>query len=507
LLARNGPRPALQDAQDEPQGIEDHLARDTISPSHTPRSAKNQQPTAIELRPDQLEQKQEASALMRRGYKRVGISARTGTGKTVIASSMLKSAAERGFRSWFICHRRELLTGASRTFAEVGVDHGIIAAGFRANPTPLVQVASISSLLRCHERLDQPGFVIWDEAHHLSASSWNEIFSSLPDAFHIGLSATWTRLDGAPLDQFEVLVPQRRTFRWLVDRGILVPYAHLAPSEIDLRGIRVRMGDYVKAELVAAGERQHLNDKALRAYLKFTPGKRAIVFAVSIAESMKVAQLFRSNGVAAEHIDADTSMAARDAIIARFARGETLVLGNVDLFGEGFDLPAIEAVIQLRATQSLSLHLQQIGRGLRASPGKTSATVIDLVANWKRHGLASEDRQWTLEARSRPNGALRTDLWRCEACTAVNMPSPCCQVCGAPPRPAANRRGDVDIWLELIGNPDLLRQIRGMSHHQLLAWADDEPRARMAAIVRGWKPGWAYHHLRDRRAQAAGGAS
>ena len=104
-----------------------------------------------------------------------------------------------------------------------------------------------------------------------------------------------------------------------------------------------------------------------------------------------------------------------------------------------------------------------------------------------------------LAAAAARSASLPRRVRRCEACTAVNMPSPCCQVCGAPPRPAANRRGDVDIWLELIGNPDLLRQIRGMSHHQLLAWADDEPRARMAAIVRGWKPGWAYHHLRERR--------
>lgn len=442
---------------------------------------------------------------MRRGYRRIGISARTGTGKTVIAASMLKSAAERDFRSWFICHRRELLTSASRTFSTVGVAHGIVNAGFTADPRPLVQVCTIQSLLRCFERLEKPRFIIWDEAHHLSADSWNKIFGYLPDAFHIGLSATWTRLDGAPLDQFEMLVSQRQNFCWFVGRGVLVPYAHLAPSELDVGGVRLRMGDYVKAELVAAGERQHLNQRALQAYLKFTPGKRAIVFAVSIAESMKVVRLFESNGVAAEHIDADTSAIERDAIIARFARGETLVLSNVDLFGEGFDLPAIEAVVQLRATKSLSLHLQQIGRGLRASPGKTSATVIDLVANWRRHGLASEDREWTLDARPRSNGALRTDLWRCEACTAVNVPGPRCQACAAPPRPAAS--GDVDLWLKLVRDPDLLRHIRGMPHHELLAWADDEPRARMAAIVRGWKPGWAYHHLRDRRARAAGDAA
>ncbi|MBR1237659.1 DEAD/DEAH box helicase [Bradyrhizobium sp. AUGA SZCCT0182] len=461
----------------------------------------------LTLRPDQISLKKRASEHLRQGYKRVGVEAPTGTGKTVVAASMLGSAAERGFRSWFICHRRELLKGASSKFAAVNVDHGLIASGLRANPWPLVQVCSISTLLRCYEHLEKPRFVIWDEAHHLSARSWSQIHAYLPDAFHIGLSATWIRRDGAGLDQhFQVLV-RSPDFDWFKRRGILVPYRHLAPNEMDLTGVRTRMGDYVRGELAAVGERYRIDQAAVTAYRKHVAGKRTIVFAVCVEESEKVVTCFRAAGISAEHVDAKTGETERDAIIERFARGETAVLSNVDLFGEGFDLPAVEAVLMLRGTQSLSLHLQQIGRCLRPSPGKTCATVIDLVGNWRRHGLASEARQWSLEARPRTIGTMRNDLWRCEACTAVNASGPSCEACGAPPRPPAKRRSDVDLWCELVGDPELLKEIRGMSHYQLLAWADNERHARMAAIVKGWKPGWAFHHLRERRAQSSGGAA
>jgi len=459
--------------------------------------------SSITLRPDQLELKRKASEQLRLGHKRIAVEAPTGTGKTVVASSMLKTAAERGFRSWFICHRRELLTSASRTFAAVGVEHGIVGAGFTANPNPLVQVCSIGSLLKCYERLERPRFIIWDEAHHLDARSWAAIHAYLPDEFHVGFSATWTRLDGAGLGAYFDTLVRSPDFAWFAQRGILVPYDHLAPSQMNLAGVRTRMGDYIKSDLAIAVDRQHINDAAVKAYIKYARGKRAIAFAVSVVESQKAAQCFKAAGIPAEHVDAETNVAERDAIIARFASGETLILSNVELFGEGFDLPAVEVVLQLRATQSVALHLQQIGRALRRSPGKTRATVIDVVGNWKRHGRAGEYRDWTLDARPIAKGIVRTDLWRCTACTAINAVELACECCGAPPRPTVNCHAEVEIWRELIGDPKLIKQIREMPRSDLLAWASNERRAREAAIVKGWKAGWVFHHLRELRERGA----
>jgi superfamily II DNA or RNA helicase len=146
--------------------------------------------------------------------------------------------------------------------------------------------------------------------------------------------------------------------RMLQRRGHLSPCRHLAPrSSLDLSGVRTRLGDYRRDDLSAAVDRSSIDDEGVGAYLRFARGKRALVFATSIAQSERVVDAFQRAGIPAEHVDGKTPAAERDAAIAKFERGETLVLSNVELFGEGFDVPGIEAVIMLRPTKSLPLFL------------------------------------------------------------------------------------------------------------------------------------------------------
>jgi superfamily II DNA or RNA helicase len=436
----------------------------------------------------------EASAHFRAGDRRVLVQAPTGSGKTVIVSRMMASAASRNFPSYFVVHRRELLAQASRAFCANGVRHGIIATGIAGDPKPLIQIATVTALARQRDNLRPPRFVCWDETHHLPAPGWSSLQDVFADAFQIGLTATPIRLDGQGLrNHFDAMVCGP-SVRWLQKRGFLARCHHFAPSVIDLTGVRTRMGDFVRSDLTAAVKRSSIDADAVKAYLRFAQGKRSVVFATSIDHSETVVAAFRAAGIAAEHVDGATSAVERDAAIARFTRGDTQVLSNVDLFGEGFDVPAIECVILLRATQSVGLYLQMIGRALRPAPGKSHAIVIDLVGNYRRHGLVEEDREWSLDAP--PQKAKdRDDLLVCAACDGVAIHYKFCSVCGAPPKP--RRHADIETWNALIREPGLARRLRGMSYGAAVRWADDEQKIKLMAMARCFKNGWIWHQLQE----------
>ncbi len=412
---------------------------------------------------------------------------------------MLQSAERKGFRSYFIVHRRELVKQASRTFSEAGVEHGVIAAGFPQDPARLVQIGSVQSLARQRDQLVHPHFAIWDEAHHLPAPGWAALQDKFAGAFHIGLSATPIRLDGKGVgDHFDTMV-SGPSIAWLQRRGYLAVCHHYAPASLDVSGVRIRMGDFVRSELAAAVGRSFVNIDAVEAYGKLAPGKRAIIFAASIEQSEAAVTAFRSAGIAAEHVDGKTQPNDRDAALARFEAGATTVLSNVDLFGEGFDLPALECVIMLRPTWSLGLYLQMLGRALRPAPAKPHAIAIDLVGNWKRHGLVDENRLWSLSPPPPATDTSRSDLKPCRACSAVSRATASfCPACDAPQRP--RRSNDLAAWEDLVREPGLARWLRTQPLSRAITWAESEHQLRQVALARGFKPGWAFHRWREREA-------
>jgi superfamily II DNA or RNA helicase len=194
-----------------------------------------------------------------------------------------------------------------------------------------------------------------------------------------------------------------------------------------------RMGDYVRSEIVEAMNKPKITGSAIHEYKKLCHGKRAVVFCASIAHSQAVVADFNDAGIRAEHVDGETDQAERDRAIERFRRGETLVLSNVELFGEGFDLPAIECAILLRPTQSLGLYLQQVGRALRPFPGKTEAIILDHAGNCERHGLPDQEREWSLEGREITRRGEKSESIRvCPKCfgAQVSGQSSKCIHCG-----------------------------------------------------------------------------
>lgn len=388
----------------------------------------------LTLRPYQAVLIEQCRAAMRAGTRRILLQSPTGSGKTSLTAAMLRAAAERGKRSWFVVHRRELLEQSARTFIEAADLHtGLVAAGSPLTPRAPVQVCLVGSLPRRLGKLEPPDLIVWDECQHLASASWTALAAQFPGATSIGLTATPQRLDGKGLrPYFDTLLTGPSTAD-LIAQGYLSRYRLYAPGTAPtLKGVHRVAGDFNKRELADAMQGSTVVGDALHHYRAHCPQARALVFAWNLEASRAIAAQFTAAGITAAHLDGDTPAAARRETMRAFRAGDVRVLCNVDLFGEGLNVPALDAVFLLRPTQSLSLYLQQVGRGLRPHADKTHVKIFDHVNNWARHGLPDDARDWTLDGAVR--GAKRSEPMgrRCGVCFGVASPSARqCPYCGA----------------------------------------------------------------------------
>ena len=401
----------------------------------------------LTLHPYQTDLITGARAALRRSGS-VLIQAPTGSGKTVLSAFMAGRAARKGGRVWFVMHRRELIEQASETFARVGIEHGITAAGVPGRACA-VQLCAVQSLRSRVGRMLPPSLVIWDECHHMAAGTWAKLRDALANAYHVGLSATPQRLDGAGLGAWFREIVVGPPVSDLIDAGFLSPYRVFAPSVPDVSGVGVRGGDYARDVLASIMDRPSVTGDAVSHYLRLARAKRAVVFCAGIEHSRRVVAQFTGAGVRALHVDGETPALERRAAMQRFRAGEIDVLSNVDLFGEGVDVPGIEAVILLRPTQSLGLYMQQVGRGLRPAEGKDCALILDHSGNVFRHGLPDDAREWSLDApRRKPKAENLISVKLCPKCfralRATVQVCPCGHEFLAQSREIAHVDGELD---------------------------------------------------------------
>ncbi len=342
--------------------------------------------------------------------------------------------------------------------------------------------------------------VLVHNCHHIGAASWDTIFHRFPLAKILGLTATPWRLDGAGLGRWFTHMVLGPSTAELIAEGSLSRYRLFAPATPDLSGIAMAQGDYQRGALAKAMAKPQIVGDAIGHYLKLCAGKRAVAFAAGVENSRQIAAQFCAAGVRAEHVDGAMSAEERDAAVERFRRGETLVLSNADLFGEGFDVPAIEAAILLRPTKSLSLHLQQVGRALRPSPGKGHAIILDHAGNSLTHGLPDDEREWSLEDRERRkrSAPAEVSIRQCDNCFFVFRPAPKCPQCGETIEVKARAIEVVEGELAEVRKIAAQRQRRleEADCRTLDDW-------RRLAEQRGYKPGWAMHRWQARQRRAA----
>lgn len=404
----------------------------------------------IELRPYQQRVQDETFALWNAGKRNVMAVKPTGAGKSVLISDTVRKFDTQRASGLIMAHRRELVGQMSLHVARQGVRHKIIApkdvvsaimAEHRRelngqcliNPSSNIAVGGVDTIVSRMDALagwlKVMDFLVCDEGHHAQKfNKWGKVFEAAQRALGLLVTATPQRGDGhglgrgelikpAILDQYGrvitaaeydgdgvvdamVIGPQMRE---LIDMGALTDYEIVCPpSDFDMSKLREGEEDFTRQSLKEASNNSpKLVGDIVQNYIKYAYGKRAVCFATDVETSSKIAAQFNAWGIPAASISAETDSTVRDDVIRRLRDGRLWVVVNVDLLGEGFDLPAIEVVIMARPTASLAVYLQQFGRALRPMFGKLFGLVIDHVSNIKRFGFPDKPRVWTLDRRQK----------------------------------------------------------------------------------------------------------
>jgi superfamily II DNA or RNA helicase len=432
--------------------------------------------------------------------RRVLLVAPTGAGKTVIFSYIAKHAALKSNRIAILAHRDELLDQISRTLIQFDVDHRFIAARRPVDASNLVQICGVHTLKNRAARIAwKPDLIVCDEAHHATAGSWARIFELYPDARVLGVTATPERLDGTGLGNvFDVMVRGPEVCD-LIANGFLSPVKYYCPRTVDTDGMTLRMGDYRHADVEKRVNNTRVTGEAVKWYRQICDGSPAVAFCASIAHSEHVAETFRAAGYRWTSLDSTMTPDARRAAVVGLGDGSLHGISSCDIVSEGFDLPIVSTAILLRPTASLGLYLQQVGRVLRVSPGKTHATIIDHVGNcgstrngqWiQKHGFAEDVREWSLEGRIKREGAAPVRL--CEQCFAVvPISARICPQCGAILSKEAEMAKEEPEVLEEVVSPAKIKELERAAK-TLADW-------HRIAKLRKFKRGWAWHQFQKRK--------
>ena len=332
----------------------------------------------------------------RNGHRRNLVVAATGTGKTWIAAFDFKQLRNegKGDSLLFVAHRDEILRQSQQVFQlvlrEPGFGERLVGA---ERPQSSCHVfASVQSLANRVDGIDPDGFdvVIVDEFHHAAAASYDRLLKRLRPKFLLGLTATPERADGrSVLEWFDGRIAFESRLWDALDQGLLCPFHYFGVNDTtDLSTVRFERGRYVAGDLDNVLTGDHVRALRLRhaveEYVTDPHRMRALGFCAGVAHAHFMADQFTRFGYESVALDGGAPRDERRSALVRLRRGELRAIFAVDLFNEGVDLPEVDTVLMLRPTESATVFLQQLGRGLRWAEGKRVLTVLDLVGQVRR---------------------------------------------------------------------------------------------------------------------------
>lgn len=311
----------------------------------------------------------------------------TGAGKTILFASLAKHYQPR--RTLVLAHREELIQQAvDKIHKATGLIADVEMGDYRASLSAPVVVASVQTLMREKRRArwqrDHFGLVVVDEAHYALADSYLGTLRHFDEDAHVlGVTATPDRGDKKNLGRYFQNIAYEITLLDLIKQNWLSPIrVKTVPLSLDLRGVRTTAGDYNADDLGHAIE-PYLG--RIADVMMEHRHRKTLVFLPLIALSKQFAAMCRERGIAAEHVDGESS--ERATTLARFRQGETTLVSNAMLLTEGYDEPSIDCVVCLRPTKVRGLYSQIVGRGTRIHPGKDHLLLLDFLWLTEEHNL------------------------------------------------------------------------------------------------------------------------
>lgn len=422
------------------------------------------------------------------GVKKVLLKLPTGGGKTFVFCRIMDLAVKKNKRCIMVVRGRKLVDQASKRLLRERIPHGVLMAGhWNYCPTAPIQVCSIDTL-RSRKLYPKADLVVYDEAHFAISPSYMEFVDHYPDAFHLPVTAT--PFVDKPLTHIAQVVVNPITVQDLIDQGFLVPARYFYPSQVDLTGVKTSSAtkDYVIEDLEKVMNNSAITGDIIDNWIAKGESRPTIIFAVSIAHSLKITEEFNARGIKAIHIEANTPEKEREEAIKKLEIGEVKVISNVGILCTGVDIPPLSCIIMARPTKSYNLYIQQAGRGTRPFQGKQDFFLFDHVGNILRHGLITDEREVFLDGK--PKKEIKSpSLKTCSNCyNVVQNFVQVCPRCGNP-MVALNQNGKRELEQvdgELVELSALPIEVKAKQRLEQL---------KQTRKANGYKRGWVFHRL------------
>ncbi len=471
----------------------------------------------MKLRSYQTDAIDKLTASFQKNHRKVILQASTGSGKTVIASELIRRITANGKRVLFVAHRKEIINQTSDKLDDFNIPHGVIMASHKRKNEHPVQVASIQTISRRNK--PPADVIIFDEGHLSISKSYVDLVKAYPDAVVLCLTATPIRGDGRGMGEIYTDIVQVVPMAQLISEGHLVKPRVFAPFTPNMKAVTISKGDYDAVETAAVMDNAVITGDIVTTWQKYALDRPTIAFASSVQHSRNIVAEFEKAGISARHLDAKTPAIERDTIINDFKSGAFKVLSNMAIMIEGFDHPPTSCVILARPTKSLTIYLQAVGRVMRPHESKSDCVILDHAGLTAVHDFVDVARGWSLEPNPKKsrlsNDEPATSVTTCTECFcsySKKLSPLACPECGAateqPEVAEVHAAGEL-IELTKPTTEMMVAQARRITDAKAKAWELAKrpvteivtlKQLQEAGIAAGFESGWAWHQWRGRSA-------
>lgn len=441
----------------------------------------------IKLRSYQEQYIEEIKQSFKNGNKKIILCSATGSGKTIMFSYMTLEAINKKKNVLILTDRKELFTQSTSSLFKMGLDASEIRPGKEVDDNNL-HVGMIQTVSRRLDKLkdyfNTLDLIIIDEAHK---SIFDKVFDYINEkTFIIGATATPHR-EGKQ-DSLELYY---NDIIQVIDTPDLIELGNLSSPNsygvpINLKGVKTKGGDYDEKSMANKFSEIKLFHGVYDNYQRLTPNKKALVFAPNIESSIELVESFNEKGLQAKHVDCYMTDIERKNTLKWFEDTPEAILSNYGILTTGFDCPSIEVVILYRATKSLPLFLQMVGRGSRVTDIKNKFTILDFGNNIKTHNYWEANRTWSLSKKEYKEDSA--PIKECTKCYFINSnTSKNCKKCGFEFKKTKEEEEE-----------EIIIQLQQMNKWQSLDFLSDATfeELELYAKAKGYNKNWIKHQLK-----------